>query len=55
MRYWPHPTLTRRATARSLARLFRGGTFAQEVADNLLSRNGIEDADAAFARMEVAT
>jgi hypothetical protein len=40
--------------ARSLVRLFRGGTFAQEAADNMLSRNGIEDADAAFARMEEA-
>lgn len=38
--------------ARSLARLFRGGTFAQDVADSLLSRSGIEDADATFARME---
>lgn len=40
--------------ARSLVRLFRGGTFAQEVADSLLTRNRIEDADAAFARMEEA-
>jgi hypothetical protein len=36
--------------ARSLVRLFRGGTFAQDVADSLLSRSGIEDADAVFAR-----
>lgn len=40
--------------ARSLARLFRGGTFAQDVADSLLSRSGIENAHGAFARMEEA-
>jgi len=34
--------------------LFRGGTFVQEAADNMLSRNGVEEADAAFARMEEA-
>jgi hypothetical protein len=34
---------------RSLFRLFGGGAFAQEVADALLSRNGIEDA---LARLE---
>ncbi len=42
------------ATARNLIRLFRGGMFAQETADSLLSRNSVEDADAAFARMEEA-
>lgn len=40
--------------ARDLVRLFRGGMFIQETADSLLSRNGIEDADAAFERMEEA-
>lgn len=40
--------------ARSLVRLFRGGTFAQDIADSLLSRNGAEDADVVFARMEKA-
>ena len=40
--------------ARSLVRLFRGGTFVQETADALLGRNGVKDADAAFARMEEA-
>lgn len=42
------------ATARNLVRLFRGGMFTQETADSLLSRNSVEDADAAFARMEEA-
>lgn len=42
------------ATARNLVRLFRGGMFVQETADSLLSRNGIENADAAFAQMEEA-
>ncbi|EMY33000.1 hypothetical protein D477_017252 [Arthrobacter crystallopoietes BAB-32] len=40
--------------ARSLVRLFRGGTFVQETADALLGRNGVEDAEAAFAHMEEA-
>jgi hypothetical protein len=40
-------------TARSLVRLFRGGTFVQEVADSLLSSNGV-DAAVVFARMEEA-
>lgn len=39
---------------RSLVRLFHGGTYAQEIADSLLSRNGIQNADVAFARMEEA-
>lgn len=30
--------------------MFRGGTFVQEFADALLSTNGVEDVDAAFAR-----
>jgi hypothetical protein len=41
-------------TARSLVRLFRGGMFTQETADGLLSRNSIEDTDAAFSRLEEA-
>jgi hypothetical protein len=40
--------------ARDLVRLYRGGTFVQELADTLLRRNGIEDTDAVFARMEEA-
>jgi hypothetical protein len=40
--------------AQSLVRLFRGGTFTQDVTDSLLSRNGIENAEAAFERMEEA-
>ncbi|WP_104062345.1 hypothetical protein [Arthrobacter sp. 4R501] len=40
--------------ARSLVRFFRGGTFAQDVADSLLTRNRIDDANAAFGRMEEA-
>jgi hypothetical protein len=31
--------------ARSLARLFRGGEFVQEVGDSLLLKNGIDDTD----------
>ena len=34
--------------------MFRGGPCVQETADSLLSKNGIEDVDAAFARMEEA-
>jgi hypothetical protein len=33
-------------------RLFRGGIVVQDVADTLLSRNGIGNRDAVFARME---
>lgn len=40
--------------ARDLVRLHRGGTFVQELADTLLRRNGVEDTDAVFARMEGA-
>ena len=40
--------------ARSLVRLFRGGIFVQDMADTLLSRNGIDNGDATFARMEEA-
>ncbi|GAA5201822.1 hypothetical protein GCM10023346_47130 [Arthrobacter gyeryongensis] len=40
--------------ARDLVRLYRGGTFVQELADTLLRRNGVEDTEAVFARMEKA-
>jgi len=40
--------------AKNLVRVYRGGTFAQEAADGLLRRNGVEDTDAAFTRMEKA-
>jgi hypothetical protein len=38
--------------ARSLARLFRGFEFVQEVGDSLLLKNGIDNTDAVFAALE---
>jgi hypothetical protein len=40
--------------ARSLVRPFRSGIFVQDMADTLLSRNGIDNGDATFARLEEA-
>ena len=42
------------AVARDLVRLSRGSTFAQDVADSLLRKCGIEDGEGAFAGLEQA-
>lgn len=40
--------------ARSLVRLFQGGSFVEDVADSLLRKSGIEDGENVFARLEQA-